>query len=341
MFDWLRALLKIGQPKVMATQTKAASKTIVIMIDGTLSSLKHGHETNVGLVKRQLANVEDENIRIYYEPGLQWTTWRSAWDVMTGNGIEHQIRRAYGALASWYEPGDRIILVGYSRGAYAVRSLAGVIDRVGLLKRVNATDRQVRKAWNYYAYDPNGAGVFAQIYCHPHVPIAALGVWDTVKALGLRLPLLWRLTEGRHAFHNHRLGTCTEAGFQALALDETRVAYSPVIWQGRDDWHGVLEQRWFEGTHSELGGQLDGDVTYRGLSNLSLAWMLKCLSEKGLPLPEGWQGQLHLDPDLKTRGQRGRFRWLFLARKRRPWGRYRSEEIDLSVDHDHPARRNF
>jgi hypothetical protein len=50
--------------------------------------------------------------------------------------------------------------------------------------------------------------------CHPEAPIEMVGVWDTVKALGLRLPLLWMLTEVRHAFHNHHLG----------ALDPARVS---------------------------------------------------------------------------------------------------------------------
>ncbi len=55
--------------------------------------------------------------------------------MIEGRGINRQIRRVYGFIASRYRPGDRIFLFGYSRGAYAVRSLAGVIDQVGLLRR--------------------------------------------------------------------------------------------------------------------------------------------------------------------------------------------------------------
>lgn len=67
-----------------------------------------------------------------------------------GPGINRQIRRAYGYLASRYRPGDRIFLFGYSRGAFAVRSLAGIMDRVGLLRADQATERNVQLAYRHY-----------------------------------------------------------------------------------------------------------------------------------------------------------------------------------------------
>ena len=98
--------------------------THVVILDGTMSSLEPGNETNAGLTYR-LCREMGSQLSIYYEPGLQWRDWRSARDVIMGRGINRQIRRAYGYLASRYRPGDRIFLFGYSRGAYAVRSLAG------------------------------------------------------------------------------------------------------------------------------------------------------------------------------------------------------------------------
>ena len=66
--------------------------------------------------------------------------------------------------------------------------------------------------------------------CHASVPICMIGVFDTVTVLGLRLPLLWMLTEPRFRFHDSHLGAEVEHGVQALALDETRAAFQPVIW---------------------------------------------------------------------------------------------------------------
>jgi uncharacterized protein (DUF2235 family) len=115
-----------------------------------------------------------------------------------GAGINRQIRRVYGFLASRYRPGDRIFLFGYSRGAYAVRSLAGVIDRVGLLRAECATERNVEIAYRHYRRGIDGAAqrAFVKRFCHAEAPVEMVGVWDTVKALGFRAPIVWKLCRG-------------------------------------------------------------------------------------------------------------------------------------------------
>ncbi|MGR3491528.1 MAG: phospholipase effector Tle1 domain-containing protein, partial [Shimia sp.] len=118
-------------------------RTLVVIIDGTLSSLEPGRETNAGQALRLLERAGSE-VAIWYEDGLQWRGWRDTRAVLTGQGLGDQIVRAYGWLASNYRPGDRIWLLGYSRGAYAVRSLGGMIGRVGLLRRDHATERNLR-----------------------------------------------------------------------------------------------------------------------------------------------------------------------------------------------------
>ena len=97
---------------------KRGAQTHVIILDGTMSSLHPGCESNVGHTYALLREMSSK-VSIYYEPGLQWRDWRSSIDVLMGRGINAQIRRAYGYLASRYRPGDRIFLIGYSRGAYA------------------------------------------------------------------------------------------------------------------------------------------------------------------------------------------------------------------------------
>lgn len=331
--NWLLQIFK-RDTDVIETPVPAskASTTHVILMDGTMSTLKEGHETNVGLVYKLLCDVNkqaDKKLSLYYEPGLQWTDLRSGWNVMVGRGINRQIRRAYGFLASHYEPGDKIILIGFSRGAYAVRSLAGVIDLVGLAKKDHATVRTVRQAYRHYENGPNSLAAqdFKDHFCHKDVPIQAVAVWDTVKALGLVFPVIWRLSVKRHAFHSHSLGHSIAHGFQALAKDETRVAYSPVMWTTDPDWTGTVEQMWFKGTHADVGGQLSGLNQGRPLSNISLVWMLDNLEMCGVPLPEGSQTQFETDATAPSIGRWHGWSKMFLSRRARKIGVDPSERI--------------
>ena len=299
-----------------------------------MSSLQPGQETNAGLTFRLLREGGSRaRLSLYYEPGIQWTSWTQAQDVIQGRGMNRQIRRAYGFLASHYRPGDRIYLFGYSRGAYAVRSLAGVIDRVGLIRAGQATERNVTLAYRHYqtAPDAPAARAFAAAFCHDEVHIEMVGVWDTVKALGLRLPLLWKLTEARHAFHTPHLGRSVRHGFHALALNETRAAFAPVLWTSPPDWTGNVEQVWFRGAHGDIGGQLGGFGAARPLSNIPLVWMLDRAEACGLPLPPRWRARFPCDPTAPMSGTLRGAGKLFLLRGRRPIGQDRSEHIHPSV----------
>nr|WP_259400516.1 DUF2235 domain-containing protein [Roseovarius sp. SCSIO 43702] len=308
--------------------------THVIILDGTMSTLAPGDESNAGLSYKLLDDVGDLWLSVYYEAGLQWRDWRSTRDVITGGGINRQIRRAYGHLASRYRPGDRVFLFGFSRGAYAVRSLAGAIDRVGLLRADEATQRNVDLAYRHYRRyaRSEASAAFRQRYCHPDMQIEMVGVWDTVKALGWRLPIISRKQQEVHGFHNHALGRVVRNGFHALALDENRVAYMPVMWQSRPDHEGRLEQVWFRGTHGDVGGQLGGFHAARPLSNIPLVWMLERAEECGLPLPEGWQDRFERDVDAPSVGNWRGWGKIFLYRRARIVGRDPSERIHESVD---------
>ncbi|PSL21008.1 DUF2235 domain-containing protein [Shimia abyssi] len=329
IFGWLGEKLSSRHSK--ATPRRGAL-THVIILDGTMSTLEPGHETNAGLTYRLLQEM-GPSVSVYYEAGVQWHGWRQTLDVMMGRGINRQIRRAYGYLASRYRPGDRIFLLGYSRGAFAVRSLAGVIDRVGLLKASCATERNIRTAYRHYECTPDSetAQVFAQAHCHADVEIEMVGVWDTVKALGLRLPVLWRATEQRHEFHNHHLSPVVKHGYHALALDETREAFEPILWECPDGWSGRSEQVWFRGAHGDIGGMLGGFEAARPLSNISLIWMLEKIELCGLDLPEGWRDRFATDADAPMVGTWRSWGRMFLLRKRRVVGQDSSESIHATA----------
>ncbi len=308
--------------------------THVVILDGTMSSLKPGYETNAGLTFKLLSEVSrSANMTVHYEAGIQWRDWAGTWGVMTGKGINRQIERAYGVVATRYREGDRIVLIGYSRGAYAVRSLAGVIDMVGLVRSECATVRVIRQAYRHYrsgARSPT-AQAFRDHHCHTSAEVEAVAVWDTVKALGLRLPIVWRWAPSQHDFHNHALGSHIRNGFHAVALDERRVAYAPVLWQCPLDWKGHMEQVWFKGNHSDVGGQVWQHPQARPLANIPLVWMLDRLSACGVSLPDDWRGRFPQDVNAPSIGNWRGWAKIFLSRRKRVVGRCRSERLHETV----------
>jgi uncharacterized protein (DUF2235 family) len=342
--DWFFGLFGKRFRTAETTARRRGPAIHVIILDGTMSTLEAGQETNAGITFKLLREAGlHANLTVYYEAGIQWRDWSGTYGVMTGKGINKQIERAYGVLASRYRPGDRIVLIGYSRGAYAVRSLAGVIDMVGLVRSDEATTRVIRQAYRHYrtgARSPT-AKRFSELYCHADATIEAVAVWDTVKALGLRLPIIWRWAEARHAFHNHALGRHVLHGYHALAIDETREAYAPVMWTCPPDWPGTMEQVWFRGTHGDVGGQLGGFVAARPLANIPLVWILGRLELCGLPLPGGWRARFPRDVNAPSVGSWQNWGMLFLSRRRRIVGRDPSERLDDSIaDRDIPALRH-
>lgn len=313
----------------------------VILLDGTLSSLNPGDESNVGLIYKLLQEMAPSaELSLRYEKGIQWRTWSATRDVIEGRGINRQIRRSYGLLASRYRPGDRIFMFGYSRGAYAVRSLAGVIDRIGLLRQDHATERNIRQAYRHYQSETAKEVTrdFARAYCHDEVQIEMLGLFDTVKALGFRAPVLWRFTEAKHGFHNHDLGPVTQHGFHALAHDERRIAYVPVLWDTDGHDAGRVEQVWFRGSHGDVGGMLGGFHAARPLSNIPLVWMLEHAESCGLSLPAGWRSRFPEDANAPSVGMNRGWGKLFLARARRQVGRDPSEHLHWTVTGKAPGR---
>lgn len=315
----------------------------VIILDGTLASLKRGHRSHAGRVYDLLQEM-GPSVSVYYEAGVQWGDWSATPDVITGRGINRQIRRAYGYLVSRYRPGDTIYLLGYSRGAYAVRSLAGMIDVVGLLRARDATVRNIRQAYRHYEQATAGLALerFRAAHCHKDTEIQMVGVWDTVRALGLRLPILWRFVTDRHHFHNHHLGHCVQHGYHALALDETRAAFAPVLWQTDPTWQGTLEQVWFRGAHGDVGGQLGDFEEARPLANISLVWMLKRAEKCGLPLPPDWRARFPTDPAAPSLGSWRGWGKVFLLRARRHPGRDPSERLhDSARKPDRPRAQSL
>jgi uncharacterized protein (DUF2235 family) len=306
----------------------------IVIIDGTQSRMEDGHETNAGLLYKLLDETNNPvEETLWYHPGVQghglwnWVTIASGW------GINQTIRDAYAHLCSRYRPGDKIYLFGYSRGAYAVRSLAGMINVLGLLRREESYQRHVDKAFHMYECQDDMAAMekFCDAYCYQHVQIEVIGVWDTVKALGIEYPLLSRLAPMATEFHSDRIGTHVRFAFQALALNETRTAYSPVLWEQQKGWEGHMEQVWFRGAHSDIGGHVWSFPKSRPLSNIPLVWMLERISKCGLSLPDGWHERFETDANAPKLGNKRGLAKYFLFRALREIGKHPSEYLHSSV----------
>lgn len=292
----------------------------VIVADGTLARLDDGQETNAGLLFKLLRRMTPSlEMTLHYQRGIRGTGLKKWVDVAAGIGINKAICNSYATLARRYRPGDRIMLFGFSRGAYTVRSMAGMIERIGLLHHDHVTHERVLRAFYHYETHTlsKAAQAFRRSYCHTDIEIEVIGVWDTVKALGIPFPLLSRLAPMATEFHNHQLADKIHNAFQALALDENRTAYRPIFWTQPVGWNGRCEQVWFPGAHGDVGGQVGAAQYARPLSNIPLIWMLERAESCGLPLPADWREGLVTDAGARMMGSRKGIAKYFVYREPR------------------------
>lgn len=136
------------------------------------------------------------------------------------------------------------------------------------------------------------AQLFRRSYSY-ETRIRFIGVWDTVGSLGIPLRGLGlvNLLNRRWQFHDTDLSTTVDAAFQALAIDEKRAPFRPTVWKQANAVGQRLEQVWFAGVHSDVGGGYP-DLA---LAEITLRWMVNRASAYGLvfeagafaPLPSG------------------------------------------------------
>ncbi|MGH3621281.1 MAG: DUF2235 domain-containing protein, partial [Sciscionella sp.] len=287
-------------------------RQLVVCCDGTWDTAGERSEgvptpTNVLRLHNALCETDEygnEQLR-YYHPGVGTD---GGWmDKMTGGGLgvglSRNIKSAYHWLATNFRAGDQISLFGFSRGAYTVRSLAGMIDACGLIRF--APDTFPGQRWQQVddAYDLGyrpGKQRHPQwnegLSFHDGVRVNLVGVWDTVGALGIpdSLGVLNLFDVGRHAFHNTKLCSVIEHARHAVAMDETRSPFMPTLWETPEPGRaGTFRQVWFPGNHRDVGG---GHPEY-GLSDGALRWMIEESSDAvGLAYSTGMLGQIRPDP---------------------------------------------
>lgn len=178
--------------------------------------------------------------------------------------VEAHIRyAAYCEFLKSYQRGDQISILGFSRGAASARLFARDLAALGLAKYATVEDRfcQVRNSGglrhDVWTLTTKWAG--KPLIAGEEVPIAFLGVWDTVPNSVTAKPADWRVPD-----------TVARA-VHCLALDETRDPFAPMLLQYPKSRRKQMKEVWFPGAHSDVGGGYFHDA----LARVSLDFMWK------------------------------------------------------------------
>jgi len=280
-------------------------KRIIILIDGTWNLEAKGANTNVALldpanktlaVKPLILSEGTDGVAqvVRYHCGLGADeTGLQYWLAGTiGVGLKDLVLDAYQSIVELYEPEDDIIVLGFSRGAYAARALVGMIGASGIVKTPSDSNKEA--AWANYRVkpelreqtDPSKAidavetmlAIRSLNGVHSENRVKCVGVWETVGSYGIPAgfgdisQVSSYITGKELGFHDTSFGDHVEIGLHALGVDERRRPFVPTFWtiaKGKRP-RGHVEQTWFAGDHSGVGG----GHTDTGLSNEALIWMV-------------------------------------------------------------------
>ena len=261
---------------------------IVVCADGTWNRPEEDagqdQPSNVLKLARGVAPAAgDTGQQVFYDWGLG--SYHSGLVAgMTGRGIHKNILDGYRYIVQNHAAGDHIYLFGFSRGAYTVRALCGLINNCGILKRQEA--RLIQEAWKIYKSpsrknhpDGEAAKAFRAAHSHRSRKVHFVGVWDTVGALGIPFSLMG-LFDSHDEFYDNRMGSNIAFARHALAIDEKREDFAPTLWRPRPDVD--LKQVWFAGSHSDIGGGYRPDPDHAAIADVALRWMLEEAMSAGL-----------------------------------------------------------
>lgn len=303
------------------------SKNIVICSDGTGNTAMKGRGTNVfKLYEAVDIHLEDPRQVTIYDDGVGTQSFNplKLLSGAIGLGLSKNVIQLYTELAHLYNPGDRIYLFGFSRGAFTVRTLGGLIYQCGVLDHDCGSETELRRRAKvaYRAFRCRKLAVLEKILCtlfgfifqgkcckkenltyvrenyalqnktfksHPDSevkiipPIEMIGVWDTVSAMGFpvkEVSDLINLFIYRFKFENQYLADNVKYACHALSIDDERKTFHPLLWNEDKPTKSIIEQVWFAGVHSNVGG----GYPKQGMSLVSLDWMLHKAGETGLVL---------------------------------------------------------
>jgi uncharacterized protein (DUF2235 family) len=253
-------------------------KNIIVCCDGTNNQFSGCH-TNVIRAFKVTERLHGQTS--YYDPGVGtnplagWVTKVGEWwsiikGLAFGAGLLADIDEAYRYLMRVYEPGDRVYLFGFSRGAFTVRALAGMLNAVGLLyPDSEQLVPYARKYWRQYK-GPGSDGdkvciEFKATLARP-CPVHFIGVWDTVSSVGLKNIML-HISNFPFTSENPSVTHVRHA----VSVDERRCFFRQNLML-KCDPHQDIKNVWFAGVHSDVGGGYP--LTECGLSKVAFEWLM-------------------------------------------------------------------
>lgn len=293
-----------------------SSRQLIICCDGTNNTLTaNDHDTNVLKTYALIAGGENPAQILYYDPGVgapdalpstgleDWFRNKCdrLWGLASGRGIYENISQAYLFLMKHYQPGDQIYLFGFSRGAFTVRCVSGMVHLFGILDAQHEAMlptllRVYFSGNNKSRFDWMGLRFKAMLgieapqetndrkevaeqvrnnFCsstRKNASVFFIGAWDTVSSVGV--PGFSVSITSSPTILNKRIQHVRHA----LALDEHRAPFQPRLYEqndfGEPSETQSLRQRWFRGNHSDIGGGFP-EKTDTALSRQAWHWMMQ------------------------------------------------------------------
>ena len=307
------------------------SRNLIVLSDGTGNSASKAFKTNVWRLYQALNLRDGKQVAVFGDGvGTSSVTFLRIIGLALGVGVKRNVLNLYKFLCHNYwrderkeipekdREHDRIWMFGFSRGAFTIRVLAGLVHSEGLVKFKTEADlernalaayRAFRKeafpakAW-WVFWVPLGRCVrdilislwqsvtggvpYEHVERRENIEIHFVGLWDTVAAYGLPIDELtiavdkwvWPMK-----FEDTSLLERVLHARHALALDDERRTFHPIPWDERQEkkQRGTVDpdrltQVWFPGMHADVGGGYPDD----GLSFVPLCWMIDEADKKGL-----------------------------------------------------------
>ena len=322
------------------------AKNIIVCCDGT------GNEfgsSNSNVVKLYQTLVRDPNQIAYYHPGVgtlgsrsalsgigKW--WTKVIGLAFGYGISDNVADAYQFLMRTFQPGDKVYVFGFSRGAYTARALCGMLHSVGLLTQGNEglipyairmikrkikkdgnSEKDKKKVSDYFEVARSFRKTFSQPTCHSCSGWCAhdckpyfIGVWDTVSSVG------WVYDAVRFPYTTAASNPDFYLVRHAVSIDERRAFFRQNLFGEPSKDYQQLKEVWFAGVHSDVGGSYP-EVESQ-LSKIALRWMLCEAELAGLRVDQSRKADIlgakaaYVEPDPDTKNQhRSLRRWWWIA----------------------------
>lgn len=295
------------------------NKNIVLCADGTGNTANKARGTNVfklyeavDIQGHKYAPEHPPQVA-FYDDGVGTSSFLplKLLGGAVGFGFAKNVRDLYIELAHVYEPGDRIYLFGFSRGAYTVRALSGLIEYCGVpdVKKIEHEElrEHVRHCWRGFREaafkgvsdeqrrsntpediqraDGERRNSFRAVMHDEHapqgaVPIEFVGVWDTVGAVGAPFEGMRTLINWIWPMRFAELtpSKAIKRACHALSIDDDRRTFSPELWNEQGGTDPRVSQVWFAGAHSNVGG----GYVKQGMSLVALDWMMAEAEQCGL-----------------------------------------------------------